>query len=98
MRKKSISQTKLDREIETLKKKRGSEIDYSDIPRQNPNDPKWKNAIAGRFYRPIKKPIALRIDADVIAWLKSTGAGYQGRINDILRREMIAATDTPKRR
>jgi uncharacterized protein (DUF4415 family) len=45
----------------------------------------------GKFYRPIKKPIALRLDADVIAWLKSQGAGYQSRINDLLRRDTMAA-------
>ncbi|MBV9266081.1 MAG: BrnA antitoxin family protein [Acidobacteriaceae bacterium] len=83
---------KLRRELEAVKAMPDSAIDYSDIPRQDPNDPKWRNAVVGKFYRPIKQPIALRLDADVIAWLKSQGAGYQSRINDILRREMIAHT------
>lgn len=43
----------------------------------------------GTLYRPVKKPVALRIDADVLAWLKQQGPGYQGRINAILRREML---------
>ena len=40
-------------------------------------------------YRPIKKQITARVDADVLAWLKSQGKGYQSRINAILRREML---------
>lgn len=67
-----------------------AEVDFSGIPLQNPDDPKWKNAVVGKFYRPIKKPIALRLDADVLAWLKSQGGGYQSRINEILRRHMSA--------
>ncbi len=74
-------------EIEALKKMPESEIDTSDMPVLPPD--KWANAVVGKFYRPIKQPIALRLDADVIAWLKSQGAGYQSRINEILRREML---------
>lgn len=40
-------------------------------------------------YRPLKKQITARVDADVLAWLKSQGRGYQSRINAILRREML---------
>ena len=39
--------------------------------------------------RPIKKPVTLRLDADVIAWFKAQGRGYQTRINRILRRVMV---------
>jgi len=38
------------------------------------------------FYRPIKKPVTLRLDADVIAWFKRQGRGYQTRINRALRK------------
>jgi len=65
------------------------DIDYSDSP-PLPED-FWKNAERGRFYRPIKRQITARIDADVLAWLKSQGKGYQSRINAILRREMLTA-------
>jgi uncharacterized protein (DUF4415 family) len=41
------------------------------------------------LYRPIKQQITARVDADVLAWLKSQGKGYQSRINAILRREML---------
>ena len=40
-------------------------------------------------YRPVKKQITARVDADVLAWLKSQGKGYQSRMNAILRREML---------
>ena len=67
----------------------GSEIDFSDIPELT--DEQWKNAERGRFYRPIKRQITARIDADVLEWLKSQGKGYQSRINAILRREMLSS-------
>jgi uncharacterized protein (DUF4415 family) len=38
-----------------------------------------------RFYKPIKKPVTLRLDADVLAWFKKKGRGYQTRINRALR-------------
>jgi uncharacterized protein (DUF4415 family) len=40
------------------------------------------------WYRPIKKPITLRLDADVLAWFKKGGHGYQTRINRMLRKMM----------
>ena len=39
-------------------------------------------------YRPIKKTVNVRLDADVIEWLQSTGRGYQTRMNAILREAM----------
>ncbi len=41
------------------------------------------------MYRPIKKPVTLRLDADVIAWFKAQGRGYQTRINKALRSVML---------
>jgi uncharacterized protein (DUF4415 family) len=40
------------------------------------------------FYRPIKKPVTLRLDADVLAWFKRDGRRYQTRINAALRKVM----------
>ena len=40
------------------------DIDYSDAPQID-----WSNAVRGKFYRPIKKSVTLRLDADVLAWL-----------------------------
>ena len=41
------------------------------------------------MYRPIKRPVTLRLDADVIAWFKAQGRGYQTRINRALRAVML---------
>jgi uncharacterized protein (DUF4415 family) len=66
-----------------------SEIDTTDIPEMT--EEQWKNARRGHFYRPRKSQITARVDADVLAWLKAQGKGYQSRINAILRREMLSA-------
>ena len=66
------------------------QIDTSDIPPLS--DDQLTKARRSRFYRPVKQQITARLDADVIAWLKSRGRGYQTRMNAILRREMLAAT------
>jgi len=63
------------------------EVDTSDIPELPAEF--WKNAVRGRFYRPIKQAVSLRLDADVIAWLKMDGAGYQTRANQVLRERML---------
>jgi len=44
--------------------------------------------VAG-LYRPIKKPVTLRVDADVLAWFRKPGRGYQTRINRALRKVML---------
>jgi len=62
-------------------------IDTSDIP---PLDESfWKIAERGKFYKPVKKQITIRVDSDVLAWLKSEGNGYQTRMNNILREAMM---------
>ena len=42
----------------------------------------------GKFYRPVKQQISLRVDADVLAWFKKDGRRYQTRINEALRKVM----------
>jgi uncharacterized protein (DUF4415 family) len=64
------------------------QIDTSDIPELPPSA--WKNAVRGRFYRPVKQAVSMRLDADVIAWLRKSGKGYQTRANRILRERMLA--------
>ena len=76
-------------ELTALEAKPDSDIDYSDIPPVTESF--WRNAERGRFYKPVKQQITARVDADVLAWLKSQGKGYQGRINAILRREMLSS-------
>jgi uncharacterized protein (DUF4415 family) len=73
--------------LKRLMQRPDSEIDYSDIP---PLDEKfWKNAVSNPFYRPVKKQITLRLDADVIAWLRHQGKGYQTKANALLREMML---------
>jgi uncharacterized protein (DUF4415 family) len=51
-------------------------------------DAKMRNLKIGDLYRPLKKPVTLRLDADVIAWFKKEGRKYQTRINAALRTVM----------
>jgi uncharacterized protein (DUF4415 family) len=75
--------------LDALAARPDSEIDYSDIP---PLTEKfWQNAVRNPFYKPTKTSTTVRIDADVLHWLRAQGKGYQSRINAILRREMLDA-------
>jgi uncharacterized protein (DUF4415 family) len=74
--------------LKALASRPDSGIDTSDIPEMT--EEQWKNARRGHFYRPRKRQITARVDADVLDWLKGQGKGYQSRINAILRREMLA--------
>jgi uncharacterized protein (DUF4415 family) len=77
------------RELGALAQRPESEIDFSDIPETT--DKEWKGAERGRFYRPMKQQVTVRIDADVLDWLKHDGKGYQSRLNAILRKEMTSS-------
>jgi uncharacterized protein (DUF4415 family) len=78
-------------ELAALTARPDSDIDYSDIPPLPESF--WQRAERGRFYRPVKQQITARVDADVLAWLKSQGKGYQARLNAILRRAMLASVE-----
>jgi len=71
------------------------QIDYSDIP---PLDETfWKNAVRNPFYKPTKTSTTVRLDSDVLAWLKHQGKGYQTRLNAILREAMLRSHPEPRR-
>ena len=76
-------------ELKALRAKPESEIDYSDIPQLQEGF--WKKAVRNPFYRPTKTSTTVRIDSDVLHWLRAYGKGYQSRLNAILRREMLAS-------
>jgi|HubBroStandDraft_6_1064221.scaffolds.fasta_scaffold267883_2 uncharacterized protein (DUF4415 family) len=78
---------KHDQELAALVRLRDEDIDTSEIPEVRD----WSKAVVGKFYRPIKEPVTLRLDADVVAWVKSEGPGYQTRINSMLRTAMTGA-------
>ena len=73
--------------LDRLAARDDAEIDTSDIPESD-----MKHAILFRdspFYRRVKQSTTVRIDADVLHWLKAKGKGYQTRLNNILREAML---------
>ena len=76
------------RDIRAIAAKRGADIDFSDVPPVLD----WSGAEIGKFYRPKKKPVTMRLDSDVIAWLKADGRGYQTKANWLLRNAMLHFT------
>jgi len=64
-----------------------SEIDLSDIPELT--EKFWENAVRNPYYRPVKQQLTVRLDADVVAWLRRQGKGYQTRMNAVLRDAMV---------
>ena len=77
-------------ELETLRQSSDDDINYSDIP--SLDDDFWKVAVRNPFYKPKKAATTVRVDVDVLLWLKSNGKegrGYQTRINAILREAML---------
>lgn len=80
---------KQEAELKALAARPDGAIDYSDIPPLD--DAFWKNAVRNPLYRPTKTSTTVRIDTDVLLWLRSQGKGYQSRINAILRRAMLAS-------
>ncbi len=83
------------RRVAALAARPDSEIDLSDIPELGGDA--WKHPRPNPFYRPRKKQLTVRLDADVIAWLRKQGKGYQTRLNALLRAAMLSET-RPKRR
>jgi len=82
------------REIAAVAAKKDADIDLSDIPEVVD----WSDAEIGKFYRPSKKPVTMRLDADVIEWLKGYGPGYQTKANMLLRHAMVSTKTAKKRR
>jgi len=75
------------RKLAQLAARPDSEIDFSEIPPLK--DSFWKNAVRNPLYRPVKRQLTVRLDADVIAWLRQQGKGYQTRLNQLLREVML---------
>ena len=75
------------RRLKKLSERPDEAIDTSDIPELT--EKFWQNAVCNPFYRPVKQQLTLRLDADVIAWLRQQGKGYQTRANALLRAAMV---------
>jgi uncharacterized protein (DUF4415 family) len=73
-------------ELKKLARMPDSKIDFSDAPEAASST----RTLVGRFYRPVKQLISLRVDADVLAWFRGRGSKYQTYMNQVLRREMQA--------
>ena len=75
-------------DIRAIAAKSDEDIDFSDVAPVLD----WSGAEIGKFYRPKKKPVTMRLDSDVIAWLKTDGRGYQTKANWLLRNAMLHFT------
>ena len=76
------------RDIAALAKKKDEDIDFSDMP----EIVDWSQAEMGKFYRPAKRSVTMRVDEDILKWLKSYGPGYQTKVNLLLRHAMASTT------
>lgn len=76
------------RDIGAIRAMKDEDIDFSDIPLVLD----WSKAEIGKFYRPPKRSVTMRLDGDVIDWLKAYGKGYQTRVNLLLRHAMASTT------
>jgi uncharacterized protein (DUF4415 family) len=98
--KKSLSDSRLTagrkRRLKKLSKRPDEGIDTSDIPELA--EKFWRNAMRNPFYRPVKQQLTLRLDADIIAWLRRQGKGYQTRANALLRDAMLGDLKPRKRK
>jgi len=81
-------------ELAALALRPDSEIDYSDIAPLSEDF--WNHAVQGRLYKPTKTITTVRVDSDVLAWLRSQGKGYQTKMNAILRDAMLRAMQQQK--
>jgi uncharacterized protein (DUF4415 family) len=77
---------RLQDELAAVEAMADTDIDTGDIPEVAD----WSGAVRGRFYRPVKQLLSVRLDSDVVAWFKSSGVGYQTRINAALREYVIS--------
>jgi len=80
-------------ELKALAQRPDSEIDCSDIPELNDGflqrSVLWQDVVRSDLYKPRKVTVTAKIDADIVAWLKQQGRGYQTRMNAILRQTML---------
>ncbi len=84
----SLKRIKISDRTRALYEQRDRSLDDSEAPVMPPEF--WENAVVGKYYRPMKTAVSVRVDNDVLAWLKSKGEGHLSRINQILRDSMTA--------
>ncbi|MDR0842808.1 MAG: BrnA antitoxin family protein [Acidobacteriota bacterium] len=82
----------LKEQLAALDAMKDEDIDFSDIPEILD----WTGSVRGKFYRPVKQPVTLRLDADVLAWFKNRHPKYQSAINSALRQYILALPKSGK--
>lgn len=90
MSRKELSSEQLDQlaKVAALPEDQIDTVDIPEAPAEN-----WIHARRGELYRPLKQPVTIRLDADVLTWFKDHAAsgGYQTEINRVLRRHVAEA-------
>jgi len=78
------------KELERVDAIKDEDIDCSDIPEITDfsNFQPWEHR---KMFKPVKVSVTCKLDADILAWLKQDGKGYQTRLNSILRQVMAHA-------
>lgn len=77
------------KELKALASLTDDDIDTSDIPAVDD----WNGAVIGKFYRPVKKKVTIRLDTDVVEWFKRNNDHYQSAINKALRNYIQAVNN-----
>lgn len=70
------------------------DIDFSDAPEITD----WTGAVRGKFYRPEKHAVTIRLDSDVVAWFKASEPKYQTAVNRVLRDYMVSHLEAAPRK
>jgi uncharacterized protein (DUF4415 family) len=83
----TLRKVKITDAVRTAWKNRDKSLDNAEVPQLPPEV--WAKGTIGKYYRPMKTLISLRLDNDVLEWLKSEGDGHLTRINAILRETMM---------
>ena len=76
-----MSKKTIKSDLKRLDAMKDEDIDYSEIPELD--EAFFRDARV--VVSPGKKQLTIRVDADVLDWMKGQGKGYQSRINAILR-------------
>ena len=89
--KRTMTDAEIDAQLAKLAAMSDDDIDTDDIPEAPAEN--WIHARRPGLYRPIKRPVTIRLDADVVDWFKdhAEGRGYQSEINRVLRKHVSAS-------
>ena len=91
---KRVAGKRRQRGLKAITMQEDRDIDLSDIPELTLEQ--MQKGIRGQMYRPIKRPVTMRLDADIVEWLKQGGRGYQTKANALLRKEMVRSVRQKK--